>query len=115
MEEIAIYHDFLGHAYHRRFVVVTDMHDGDLITDGIYEDYHTAVGHVMAYIWEFSDSYKNDGDKFEISLPDYRDNGEYITIKFQSHNWEKPREEICMILYSDDRTPKQDRKKESTT
>ena len=112
-----IYHSRDGYAYHRQFVVVVDMHDGDLIVDEIYEDYYTAVGCVMTSIWEFQESYTDDGDMFEIGTPERRDNGEYITIRFQSHNWTKPDEETRMILYHDKRKPELDRKKkkESTT
>ena len=106
-----IYHTSDGLAYHRRFVVAVDMNDGVPIVDGIYEDYATAVGTAMLSIWDMKFSYKDDGDMFEISDPDEQDNGVLITIKFQSHNWEHPCENLYMILYLDERVKEYDKPK----
>ena len=106
-----IYHSPGGRAYHRRFVLVVDLNDGMPIVDGIYEDYATAVGEMMLSIWEFRESYKDDGDIFEIGELEDGNNGDFITIKFQSHNWEHPCEETYMILYCDERAREHDKPK----
>ena len=105
-----IYHDSSGQAYYRQFVVVTDI-DG-LLVSGIFDDYDKAVGHVMVNLWEFSESYKKDGDWFKIGEPQYYDEGMHITVKFQSHHWAKPCEETYFILEYDIRKPELDKPKE---
>lgn len=110
-EKNMIYHDPLGKAWNRKYVVVVDMDDGDLITDGIYEDHQTALGYAMEHIFEMQESYDADGDMFEIQKPDYRDNGEYIKIRFQKPTWNKPCEEIYMILYCEERAEEFDKPK----
>ena len=106
-----IYHERNGQAYYRQYVVITDI-DG-LLVSGIFDDYEKAVGHVMVCLWEFSESYKEEGDWFKIGEPEYYDEGMYITIKFQSHHWEKPCEETYFILEYDTRKPELDKPKES--
>ena len=105
-----IYHDILGKAYHRTFIVVVDL-DG-LIADGIYEDYRTAAGQVITSIWEFQESYQEEGDEFEIGQIQYGENSDSITIKYKSHYWSKPCETTYYILYNDgERMPEHDRPK----
>lgn len=106
-----IYHDREGEAYYRQYVVITDI-DG-LLVSGIFDDYEKAVGHVMVCLWEFSESYKKEGDWFKIGEPEYYDEGMYITVKFQSHYWEKPREETYFVLEYDTRKPELDKPKKS--
>ena len=106
-----IYHDRKGEAYYRQYVVITDI-DG-LLVSGIFDDYDKAVGHVMVNLWEFSESYKEDGDWFKIGEPEYYDEGMHITVKFQSHYWEKPCEETYFVLEYDTRKPELDKPKES--
>lgn len=53
------------------------------------------------------------GDWFKIGEPEYYDEGMHITIKFQSHHWEKPCEETYFILDYDTRKPELDKPKES--
>ena len=103
-----IYHSTDGRAYHRRFILAVDMHDGLPCVDGIYEDYNTAVGDMMLSIWEFRESYKEDGDVFEIGELEDGENGDFIKIKFQSHHWDHSEEETYMILYCNERAREHD-------
>lgn len=95
------YRDIVGNKYHRRFVVVNEMED-TMIACGIYEDYYTAVGYVMTSIWEFADSYKNEGDVFEIGNLEDGENGDFIRVRFKYHSWDKVCEEYYHILFCDD-------------
>ena len=106
-----IYHGHNGQAYYRQYVVITDI-DG-LLVSGIFDDYEKAVGHVMVCLWEFSESYKEEGDWFKIGEPEYYDEGMHITVKFQSHHWQKPCEETYFVLEYDTRKPELDKPKKS--
>ena len=88
--------DFLGHRYKRTYVVITDI-DG-LIVSGIFKNYDEAVGHVMNCLWEFSESYKDEGDIFEIGEMQYDENNDNITVKFKDATWEKPCKETYWII-----------------
>ena len=88
--------DFLGHRYKRTYVVITDI-DG-LIVSGIFKNYDKAVGHVMNCIWEFSESYKGEGDIFEIGEMQYDENNDSITVKFKDATWKEPCEETYWII-----------------
>lgn len=75
--------------------------DGETFCEGMFDNYYTAVGKAMDKIWEFSESYEEDGDEFEISKP--RVSGvdgesERIRIRFKSANWEKECYESWYIL-----------------
>ena len=48
-------------------VEVDDISSGGVFLLGIYDNIYTAIGHAMKQIWEFGESYKNDGDTFEYS------------------------------------------------
>lgn len=104
---MSIYHDLQGHAYHRRFVVVNEMED-TMIAHGVYEDYNTAVGEVMLSIWDFAESYKAEGDVFEIGEMENGENGDFIRIRFKSHYWDRFVEEYYHILYCDEWKPELD-------
>lgn len=88
--------DFLGHRYKRTYVVITDI-DG-LIVTGIFKNYDEAVGHVMNSLWEFSESYKDEGDIFEIGEMQYDENNDNITVKFKNATWKEPCEETYWII-----------------
>lgn len=104
-----IYHNPIGWAYHRQFVVAVDMNDGVPIVNGIHEDYKTAVGEAMLSIWELKDSYTDPEDMFEIFDPEEQDNGTVIRIKYKSKEWESPNEETYMIMFYDERIKEQDK------
>lgn len=88
--------DFLGHRYKRTYVVITDI-DG-LIVSGIFKNYDKAVGHVMNCLWEFSESFKDEGDIFEIGEMQYDDVNDHITVKFKDATWKEPCEETYWII-----------------
>ena len=88
--------DFLGHRYKRTYVVIADI-DG-LIVSGIFKNYDKAVGHVMNCLWEFSESYKDEGDIFEIGEMQYDENNDNITVKFKDATWKEPCEETYWII-----------------
>lgn len=88
--------DFLGHRYKRTYVVIADI-DG-LIVTGIFKNYDEAVGHVMNSLWEFSESYKDEGDIFEIGEMQYDENNDNITVKFKDATWKEPCEETYWII-----------------
>ena len=88
--------DFLGHRYKRTYVVIADI-DG-LIVSGIFKNYDEAVGHVMNSLWEFSESYKDEGDIFEIGEMQYDENNDNITVKFKDATWKEPCEETYWII-----------------
>ena len=88
--------DFLGRRYKRTYVVIADI-DG-LIVSGIFKNYDKAVGHVMNCLWEFSESYKDEGDIFEIGEMQYDENSDNITVKFKDATWKEPCEETYWII-----------------
>ena len=88
--------DFRGRRYKRTYVVITDI-DG-LIVSGIFKNYDKAVGHVMNSLWEFSESYKDEGDIFEIGEMQYDENNDNITVKFKDATWKEPCEETYWII-----------------
>ena len=88
--------DFRGRRYKRIYVVIADI-DG-LIVSGIFKNYDEAVGHVMNSLWEFSESYKDEGDIFEIGEMQYDENNDNITVKFKDATWKKPCEETYWII-----------------
>ncbi len=75
--------------------------DGETFCEGVFDNYYTAVGKMMDRIWEFSESYKKDGDVFEINNPivsDVDGESERVRIRFKSVNWEKEEFESWYIL-----------------
>ncbi len=65
------------------------IRDGIFCT-GIFNDVETAIGHAMNSIWDFQDSYKGEGDSFEISSPQDTegDGGFAIFAKYKAASWE---------------------------
>ena len=104
--------DFLGHRYKRTYVVIADI-DG-LIVSGIFKNYDEAVGHVMNSLWEFSESYKDEGDIFEIGEMQYDENNDNITVKFKDATWKEPCEETYWIIPYDRYNKKWDAPKSPT-
>ena len=89
----------------RKYVVVNDQHDEGKFVLGIYDDELTAVGMMMTSIWDFKDSYKKDGDSFEISDPYYlggegADSGIGIKVTFKAACWKKAEEEHYYVLFA---------------
>lgn len=98
-----IYTDCLGKKQYRRYVVILDMNP-EIICCGIYDSYFDAVGHIMNFIWEMAESYKKDGDEFEIGLPEeLEDGGETILITFKHHAWKESCWERYYILEYEER------------
>lgn len=87
----------------RQFVVVSQNDDG-MWCHGIFDDYYTALGHVMEMIWEFKESYKGEGDSFEFTEAYYMegDGGYCVHVKFKHSGWEKECEEFYYILFNDE-------------
>ena len=95
-----IYRELNKDLYDRRFALVVDM-DGELLCVGIYEQYNEAVGSMMCDIWDFSESYKEEGDIFEIGKIESTDNGDMLTVTFKKTFWAKECKEYWHILYCD--------------
>ncbi len=104
---MSTYIDVLGRGYHRQYIVINEMED-DVIACKVCEDYDTAVGYAMNRIWEFEESYKDDGDKFEIGKLENNENSDSIRFRFKSHYWDHYCEEVYRILYYDEPDPSLD-------
>ena len=87
----------------RKYVLVTDSQD-TIMCLGIYENYYEALGHAMDSIFQFKESYKGEGDIFQISDPFLLDSdaGEGIEITYKASCWEEPYKEMYCILYTDE-------------
>ena len=94
------YENNFGKKVHRRFVTLAII-DADLIVDGIYETYAEAVGSIMMGLWDFADSYKDDGDEFSISLPQASDldGSELIEVYYKKRDWTHGEKESRYILF----------------
>ena len=87
----------------RQFVYVVEMSD-DVMCMGVYDNYFEAVGRMMDSIWEFSESYKKDGDMFSFSEPVWRDDSEsgmFVEVEFKAACWSHSEKEIHRILFND--------------
>ena len=71
--------------------VLIEEHGGDgIFCIGVFDDVEKAIGHAMNAIWDFQNSYKDEGDKFEISAPyDLEgDAGFGIDVTFKYSKWD---------------------------
>ena len=90
-----------------KYVVAEDLSGGGVFCLGIYDNYHTALGHIITEILDFKKSYQGDGDFFEYTDP-YRmegDGGDCIAVKFKAACWthkEEPETEYYYILFHED-------------
>lgn len=81
--------------YHERkrraknFVAVTETSDGAHFCEGIYDSAAEAYGNVMLNIWDFADSYTDEGDVFDIGKPYVMDcdGGCCIEVKYRKKDW----------------------------
>lgn len=87
----------------RRFVVINDQIDDGMYFCGLESNYFTALGRVMNSIFEFKESYEDDGDEFSYTDPILMegDGGEFIEVTFKGKTWESPEKERWYILYDD--------------
>lgn len=79
----------------------------ELFCEGVFDNYYEAVGKMMSRIWEFSESYKDDGDEFEIGNPILSETdgeSEKLIVKYRSHSWKESECEVWNILSLDEQT-----------
>ena len=81
----------------RKFVLIEEA-DAGMFCLGIFKDYRTAIGEVMERVWEFKESYQNEGDVFEYSEFEGIEDGAMMTVKFKAACWKKECEERYYIL-----------------
>lgn len=88
----------------KRFVAIEDHVDGGMFCLGIFKDYRTAVGEIMESIWDFKDSYKNEGDVFEYSEPETMEGecGEVMTVRYKHSSWKEECKHYYYILFSEE-------------
>ena len=86
------------------FIVITQDGDGGgIFYLGCYANIEEAWGCAMVNIWDFSNSYREDGEKFEIGLP-YRlegDAGYGIKITYRAKSWKKAKFDYYFILFGE--------------
>ena len=85
-----------------KYVVIDEQDSGARFCLGIYDNYLTALGKVMDYIYDFKESFKDDNtDYFEFSDPYQLEGecGEGIEIKYKAGCWEHECKEYLFILY----------------
>lgn len=73
----------------------------------MFDNYYEAVGKMMSRIWEFSESYEDDGDEFEIGKPILSgtdEESERLEVRYKSHNWANSEYEIWNILSLEEQT-----------
>jgi len=87
----------------RKYVVVEDQGECAVFCFGIYDKYHEALGLIMDRIYEFKESYKEDGDEFTISDPYDMDCdcGVAVEITYKAATWSKEGHSVYYILFLD--------------
>ena len=88
----------------KHFVVIEEGEDS-IFCLGVFDNYHSAVGATMESIWEFSESYQDEGDEFWYSKTPYRlegDAGQGIEVAYKCHAWETTHKSHYFILESFD-------------
>lgn len=86
----------------KHFVLVTEDSDGAHFCDGVYEKPVEAWGNMFLNVLEFSETYREQGDIFDISLPCPMDcdAGYCMTVKYKKHDWSmEPEEQHYYILF----------------
>ena len=87
----------------RKYVAVEDQDGSGMFCLGIFYDHKTAVGAIMEEIWDFRQSYQEEGCIFEhteLSMME-GEGGEIMTLRFKAPCWEKEMKYYYYILYSD--------------
>ena len=87
----------------RKFVLIEEANAG-MFCLGIFKDYRTAVGEAMESVWEFKESYQDEGDIFEYSEFEGMegDEGVMMTVKFKAACWEKELEHHYYIMRAEE-------------
>ena len=86
----------------RKFVVINDQIENGKFCTWVGDDVYGAIGRIMDSIWDFSDSYKDDGDEFHISEMYEITEGLQIDVTFKASSWENPSNESWYILFYDE-------------
>ena len=88
----------------RKFVNVYDSGNMTMFCTGIYDDFEKALGATMWDIFDFQESYKDEGDFFEIGGLEELDGdgGLYITVTFRASSWKETDCHHYYILFQDD-------------
>ena len=73
----------------KHFVLVTEDSDGAHFCEGVYENSAEAWGNMWLNIQDFAESYRKDGDVFEMGLPYEMDGygGFCVEVKYKSKDW----------------------------
>ena len=97
----------------RRFVNVYDSGNMTMFCTGIYDDFEKALGATMWDIFDFQESYKDEGDFFEIGGLEELDGdgGLYITVTFKASSWKESDSHNYYILFQDDEEEEDERNK----
>lgn len=86
----------------KHFVLVTEDSNGAHFCDGVYENAAEAWGNMFLNVLEFAESYREQGDIFDIRLPFVMDcdSGYCMTVKYKKHDWSiEPEEQRYYILF----------------
>lgn len=88
----------------RKFVNVYEAGNMTMFCTGIYDDFEKALGATMWDIFDFKESYKDEGDFFEIGdLEELEgDGGLCITVTFRSSVWKVNHIHRYYILFQDE-------------
>ena len=87
-----------------RFVVVQENEDGAHWLMAVTDSAAEAWGTVMMDVWDFSQSYKDEGDVFEIGIP-FRmdgDGGYALVVRYKAACWthlDQPKTQRYYVLF----------------
>lgn len=85
------------------FILVNSTDSGEIFYRGVYTNLNEAIGEAMQDACDLSESYKDAGDEFNVSLPEWLSSGAgyLITMTYKKAGTIKPRRDYWHILTGD--------------
>ena len=85
------------------FILVNANDDGEIFYRGVFTNLNEAIGEAMQDAMDLSESYKEAGDEFRVSLPEWLTSGAgyLITVTFKSAGSMKTHRDFWHILTGD--------------
>lgn len=94
-----------------KYIVVDEFDSGTLFAIGIVDSFEKAVAIMMSCVWAIQESYKDEGDIFQISQLETRiDGGGYVLdITYKAKSWDKPESGRYHILTVENESKKEEK------
>ena len=92
-----------GRRVEKKYVLILDMgkESGGICCHGVFDTDWEAVGKMMRCIWNFGESYIEEGGTFKVGDLVQNENSESITVTFKHPSWEKEEQETWYIMTSE--------------